>query len=311
MLGTSGGRLAAAPRPPSAVWREAALPYLLIAPVTLLMGALVLYPMGRGLLRSLYGGRDLLPRAADFVGIANYRDLARSAEVANSVWITVMYTTGIVGLTLVISMACALLLCDEFKGRGLARAALTVPWGTPLVASALIWYWMYDAQYGLVNFILGRLGIIRASVGWLVSPSWALPAVILVDVWRLFPLGAVVLLSALTAVDRSLYEAARIDGAGGAATFRHVTLPSIRPTFGVLTLLFTIWALKRFATVWILTQGGPAGATDVLAVEIYREAFRNFRMGTASALAMVGIGISAIIAVVYQVLERRGGAAAV
>jgi ABC-type sugar transport system permease subunit len=147
-------------------------------------------------------------------------------------------------------------------------------------------------------------------VGWLLSPGWALPAVILVDVWRLFPLGAVVLLSALTAVDRSLYEAARIDGAGGRALFWHVTLPGIRPTFSVLTLLFTIWALKRFATVWILTQGGPAGATDVLAVEIYREAFRNFRMGAASALAMVGIGISAIIAVAYQLLERRGGPAA-
>jgi multiple sugar transport system permease protein len=296
-----------ASRRPASAGRERALPYVLMAPVTVLIGTLVLYPMARGLLRSLYGGRDLLPRSADFVGLANYRDLAHSGEVAHSVAVTAMYTGGIVIFTLVISMACALLLNEPFRGRGLARAVLTVPWGTPLVASALIWYWMYDAQYGLVNFLLRRLGLLRVSVGWLLSPTWALPAVILVDVWRLFPLGAVVLLSALTAVDRSLYEAARIDGAGGRALFRHVTLPGIRPTFAVLTLLFTIWALKRFATVWILTQGGPAGATDVLAVEIYREAFRNFRMGAASALAMVGIGISAIIALVYQTLERRGG----
>jgi multiple sugar transport system permease protein len=271
----------------------------------LLVGVLVLYPMTRGLLVSLYGGRDLVPKPEDFVGLANYGALLRSPELANALEVTILYTAGTVGLALLIGMVCALLFQVNFPGRGLARAILTVPWGTPLVASALIWYWMYDPQYGLVNYVLRTTGITTANVSLLLSPQWALPAVVLVDVWRIFPFGAVVLLTALTAVDRTLYDSAQVDGAGPIATFRYVTLPDIRPTLAILTLLFTIWSLKRFDTIWIMTQGGPSDATNVLAVSIYREAFRNFRIGNAAAIAMIGITISTAVTLGYFVLERR------
>lgn len=271
----------------------------------LLVGVLILYPMTRGLLVSLYGGRDLVPKPEDFVGLANYGALLRSPELANALEVTILYTAGTVGLALLIGMACALLFQVNFPGRGLARAILTVPWGTPLVASALIWYWMYDPQYGLVNYVLRTTGITTANVSLLLSPQWALPAVVLVDVWRIFPFGAVVLLTALTAVDRTLYDSAQVDGAGPIAKFRYVTLPDIRPTLAILTLLFTIWSLKRFDTIWIMTQGGPSDATNVLAVSIYREAFRNFRIGNAAAIAMIGITISTAVTLGYFVLERR------
>lgn len=271
----------------------------------LLVGVLVLYPMTRGLLVSLYGGRDLVPKPEDFVGLANYGALLRSPELANALEVTILYTAGTVGLALLIGMACALLFQVNFPGLGLARAILTVPWGTPLVASALIWYWMYDPQYGLVNYVLRTTGITTANVSLLLSPQWALPAVVLVDVWRIFPFGAVVLLTALTAVDRTLYDSAQVDGAGPIAKFRYVTLPDIRPTLAILTLLFTIWSLKRFDTIWIMTQGGPSDATNVLAVSIYREAFRNFRIGNAAAIAMIGITISTAVTLGYFVLERR------
>jgi multiple sugar transport system permease protein len=288
--------------------RISAFPYLLIAPTALLVGVLVLYPMVRGLLVSLYGGREIVPRPEDYVGLANYLGLLRSREMANALRVTLLYTAGTVSLSLAVGMACALLLSAEFPGRGIARAALTVPWGTPMVASALIWYWMYDPQYGLVNFLLRKTGVLSSNVSWLLSPRWALPAVVLVDVWRIFPFGAVVLLTALTAVDRTLYDAARVDGAGPVATFLRITLPGIRPSLAILTLLFTIWSLKRFDTIWILTQGGPADATNVLAVGIYREAFRNFHTGNAAAIAMIGITLSAMITVGYFLMERRRGA---
>lgn len=288
--------------------RVSAFPYLLIAPTALLVGTLVLYPMVRGLIVSLYGGRDIVPKPEDYVGLANYMGLLRSRELGNALWVTLLYTSGTVSLSLLVGMACALGLHADFPGRGLARAALTVPWGTPMVASALIWYWMYDPQYGLVNFLLRKTGALSSNVSWLLSPEWALPAVVLVDVWRVFPFGAVVLLTALTAVDQTLYDAARVDGAGPVATFVRITLPGIRPSLAILTLLFTIWSLKRFDTIWILTQGGPADATNVLAVGIYREAFRNFHTGNAAAIAMIGITLSAIITAGYFLMERRRGA---
>jgi multiple sugar transport system permease protein len=281
------------------------LPYVLAAPTALLVGVLILYPMVRGVLVSLYDSRYLVPRAEEFAGVANYARLLHLPELANSLRVTMAYALGTVALSLAVAMGCALLLQPSFPGRGLARAVLTIPWGTPLVASALIWYWMYDPQYGLVNFALRSGGLIHTNISWLLSPRWALPAVVLVDVWRIFPIGAVVLLTALSSVDQAMYDSARVDGAGPVTMFLRITLPSIRPTVMILLLLFTIWSLKRFDTIWIMTQGGPAERTNVLAVEIYREAFRNFHVGLASAIAVIGIVLSALATAVYFLLERR------
>lgn len=281
------------------------LPYALIAPTGFLVGVLILYPMARGVLVSLYDSRFLIPRPDEFAGLANYYRLPHLPELANTLRVTLLYTMGTVVLSLAVGMACALLLQPSFPGRGLARAILTIPWGTPLVASALIWYWMYDPQYGLVNFALRSADVLHTNISWLLSPRWALSAIVLVDVWRIFPFAAIVLLTALSSVDQSLYDSARVDGAGPVTTFVHITLPSIRPTVMILLLLFTIWSLKRFDTIWIMTQGGPADRTNVLAVEIYREAFRNFRVGIASAIAVLGIALSVLATAVYFTLESR------
>lgn len=261
--------------------------------------------MARGLLVSLYDSRYLIPRPDEFSWLRNYYRLSHLPELANALRVTLMYTLGTVVLSLTIGMVCALPLQSSFPGRGVARAILTIPWGTPLVATALIWYWMYDPQYGLVNFALRSSGVLHSNIGWLLSPRWALSAVVLVDVWRIFPFGAVVLLTALSSVDQSMYDSARVDGAGPVTTFVRITLPSIRPTVMILLLLFTIWSLKRFDTIWIMTQGGPADRTNVLAVEIYREAFRNFRVGIASAIAALGIALSVLATAVYFMLESR------
>ncbi len=261
--------------------------------------------MARGLLASLYDSRYLIPRPEEFAGLTNYSRLLHLRELANALRVTTVYTLGTVVLSLAIGMGCALLLQAGFPGRGLARAVLTIPWGTPLVASALIWYWMYDPQYGLVNFALRSEGMIHTNISWLLSPHWALSAVILVDVWRIFPFGAVVLLTALSSVDQALYDSARVDGAGPVMTFFRITLPTIRPTVMILLLLFIIWSLKRFDTIWIMTQGGPADGTNVLAVEIYREAFRNFHVGIASAIAVIGVALSVLATMTYFTLEKR------
>jgi multiple sugar transport system permease protein len=164
---------------------------------------------------------------------------------------------------------------------------------------------MFDYQYGILNYVLRYLGLTSESILWLSGPQWALFSVIAVDVWRIFPFAVVVALTALQTVDPNLYDAAKIDGANAFSQFRFITFPSIRPTLSILILLFSIWSLKRFETAWILTQGGPAGRTDLLVVKVYREAFRNHHTGYASTVAMVGLAISLIVAFIYFRVEVK------
>jgi multiple sugar transport system permease protein len=281
------------------------LPYALVSPVLALITAFVLYPMAQGALVSLYEARDLVPRAHEFAGLANFVRLFQSDATLTSIWVTLVYVLLTTGLSMVIALGAALVLNASFTGRAFFRAALTIPWGTPLVAAALIWFWMLDPQYGVVNFVVRSLGLTSQGIAWLISPRWAMPAVVLVDVWRTFPFGALVLLTALQAIDPDLYWVAAVDGANQRAVFRHVILPSIRPSLGLLGLLYTIWGMKRFDTIWILTQGGPADTTNVLSVYIYREAFRNFRIGDASAMALVGAILSVLVTFAYFAMERR------
>lgn len=281
------------------------LPYILVMPVLAVISALVLYPMAQGALVSLYEARDLVPRAHEFAGLANFVRLFQSDATLTAIRVTLIYVLFTTGLSMVIALAAALVLNASFKGRAFFRAALTIPWGTPLVAAALIWFWMLDPQYGVINFAVRSLGLTQQGIAWLLSPQWAMPAVVLVDVWRTFPFGALVLLTALQAIDPDLYGVAAVDGANQPAIFRHVILPSIRPSLGLVGLLYTIWGMKRFDTIWILTQGGPADTTNVLSVYIYREAFRNFRVGDASAMAIVGAALSVLVSLAYFVMERR------
>jgi multiple sugar transport system permease protein len=302
------GAAAEATKPPSVPayrLQSQLLPYLLVTPVLAVISALVLYPMAQGALVSLYEARDLVPRAHEFAGLANFVRLFQSDATLTTIRVTLVYVLLTTGLSMVIALAAALVLNASFKGRAFFRAALTIPWGTPLVAAALIWFWMLDPQYGVINFAVRSLGLTSQGIAWLISPQWAMPAVVLVDVWRTFPFGALVLLTALQAIDPDLYGVAAVDGANQRAVFRHVILPSIRPSLGLLGLLYTIWGMKRFDTIWILTQGGPADTTNVLSVYIYREAFRNFRIGDASAMALVGAALSVLVTLAYFAMERR------
>lgn len=278
---------------------------MLVTPILTVITVFVLYPMAQGVLISLYEARDLVPRPEEFAGLANFARLFQTEITLTTIRVTLVYVVVTTIAAIVIALASALVLNASFWGRAFFRAALTIPWATPLVAGALIWFWMFDPQYGVINYSVRLLGLSQHGIPWLISPEWALPAVVAVDVWRTFPFGALVLLTALQAIDPDLYGVAAVDGAGQVAIFRNVILPSIRPSLALLGLLYTIWGMKRFDTIWILTQGGPADTTNVLSVYIYREAFRNFRVGDASAMAIVGAALSVLVTLAYFVMERR------
>jgi multiple sugar transport system permease protein len=269
------------------------------------IAAIILFPMVSALRLGLYSTRQLIPRPQDYVGLHNYLRLLTDASVLGSLNVTLLYGLGTVLGPILVGLGVALVLNADFPGRTIIRTVITIPWALPIVASVLIWRWMLDPQYGILNYLLVQSHILSRPLIWLDSAALALPSVIAIDTWAHFPFAAVVILTALQGVDPNLYDAGKVDGAGTVQMFRAITLPAIRPIFAILGLFLTVWSLQRFASVWLLTQGGPSTRTTVLAIRVYREAFVNFDAGYASAIASIGLVLAIIATVVW--LGQRGG----
>lgn len=279
-------------------------PYLFIAPVSLYLFLFQGLPLLQELYLSFTSTSLLNPRQHTFVGFDNYRDLIGSKDFYNSIYVTAIYTIACVVLAIGIGLAAALLLDSPFAGRGVARALVTLPWAAPPVAVALIFTWMFNAQYGVFNYAQKLLGI-EAFENWLDSPQRALPAILITTIWQIFPFSSVVILAALQGVSKDLREAAAIDGAGHIAVFKSVVWPAIKPTVMVLTLFVTIWSLRRFDMIWLLTQGGPIGATNTLVIDLYRRAFVYRDLGLAAAVGMIGLAIALVITVIHYRVSQR------
>jgi multiple sugar transport system permease protein len=285
-------------------WRGAA-PYILIAPAVIYLLTLQAYPLLEGGRLSLTDTSLLQPGAGDFVGLANYLEIASSASFWRVLRVTLVYTVVSVLGALGLGMSAALLMNKPFRGRAFVRGAVTIPWAAPQVASALIFIWMFNNQYGVFNYFLTALGVQERYGRWLDNPDRALIAILIVTIWMIFPITALVLLAALQSIPEELYEASRIDGADPLNVFRNVTIPGIAPTLLVITLFLTIWSLRRFEIIWLLTQGGPGGATGTLVVDLYREAFRLTNLGYAAALGMAGVLLSTLATAAFFGLSRR------
>ena len=243
------------------------------------------------------------PRGGDYVGLDNYRDLLGSDAFRNSLRATLVYTAVTVILSVGLGTAAAVAVNRQFLGRAVARSVLTFPWAVPTVAAALIFSWIYNQQDGVLNDIVGALGI--GPRGWLSDPDYAMFSVLLATVWKVFPLVMLVVLAALQSVPDELYEATRIDGADALSTFRAVVLPHIMPTIRVVSLLMTIWSIRRFEIIYLLTGGGPLDRTNTLVIEIYRRAFSAQELGIAAAVGILGLFISLLVTIVYFTAERR------
>jgi multiple sugar transport system permease protein len=283
-------------------------PYWFIAPVSLYLFLFQGVPLLQELYLSFTATSLLSPREHVFVGFDNYRDLLNASDFANTLVVTAIYTAACVVLAIGFGLAAALLLDSPFLGRAVARALVTIPWAAPPVAVALIFSWMFNAQYGVFNYAQRVLGI-QAFENWLDSPQHALPAILITTIWQIFPFSSVVILGALQGVSIDLREAAIIDGAGCIQVFRAVIWPTIRPTVMLLALFITIWSLRRFDLIWLMTQGGPIGATDTLVIELYRRAFVYRDLGLAAAVGMVGLAIALIVTLIYFRVSQPAEAA--
>lgn len=280
------------------------LPYVFIAPLAVYLLVFQGYPLVQEVILSTTYTSLLDPSNREFIGLANYSDVLADPEFRKTLWITLIYTVVCVVGGVGCGLLAALLLNFDFWGRGLARALVTIPWAAPPVAVALIFIWMYNPQFGVVNFVTG------SNASWLDDPQTALPAILATTIWQIFPFSSVVILAALQGVPSELREAAIIDGAGRLNVFKAVVWPTIRPSVAILTLLMTVWSLRRFDVIWVMTQGGPLGETNTLVIDLYRRAFVYLDLGRGAAVGVIGVGIALAMTFIYFWASARADKAA-
>jgi multiple sugar transport system permease protein len=279
--------------------------YYLILPALILITLLNLVPIIEGLIVSVQSQNMLRPNPTAFVGARHYvRALYHDGDFWHSLGRTVVWTLGSVAGAYVLGLSLALLLNMETKGRYIFRAIFLIPWVIPDVATAMLWKWLYADEFGVINFMLLKFMLINKPVLWLADPNMAMAAVIFVQVWKLYPIMFIVLLAALQNVPKELHEAAMIDGAHPAQRFVYVTFPYIRSTSVIITLLASIWTFQSFDLVYLLTGGGPAGATEILPTLIYEKAFWGSQIGYATALGFLMLICLFVISVAYLHVYR-------
>ncbi|MFE6937013.1 carbohydrate ABC transporter permease [Streptomyces sp. NPDC057699] len=223
--------------------------------------------------------------APEFVGLDNFRDMLDDAVFRKSIVNTLLYTFFTVPFGMALGLLVALALHTGLKARGIFRTAVFLPQVTATVAIALVWLWIYNPGNGLLNTMLAFLGV--DGPAWLSSTTWALPSVILVGIWQGIGMKMLIYLAALQSLPRELYEAASVDGASRVRQFFSITLPLLKPATFFVLITSMISAFQSFDQIYILTDGGPANSTTMMTYEIYKSAFREFRVGYASAQSLV------------------------
>jgi multiple sugar transport system permease protein len=282
-------------------WKEAVAGYLFLTPNILGFIVFTVFPVIGSLLIS-FSDWNLISVPSG-VGLANYEQLFQDAVYWHALRNTIYYSCCSVLLNIIIALFLAMLLNKKIRGLHLFRAAYFLPVVFSSVAIALIWQWLFDFEMGLFNQILHYFHL--RPFPWINSPQWALPSVILVAVWKGVGYNMVIFLAALQGVPRELYEVARIDGANAWRTFWNVTCPMISPTTFFVTVTAIINSFQVFDLTTVLTNGGPADATNTLVMLIYQHAFQFFRMGYASAIAYTLFGIVLIFTILQTVLAKR------
>ncbi|WP_197081175.1 carbohydrate ABC transporter permease [Gordoniibacillus kamchatkensis] len=239
------------------------------------------------------------PDMRGWVGLANYSHLFADPVFRTAIANTLIWTLLGVVLQLAVALPIAFLLNAEFAGRGFYRGALLIPWVMPSVVAAFTWVWMYDGSFGILNYILTKLHLIRDPVVWLGNPNTSLYAVLVEQVWKGFPFPMVMLLAALQAVPKDMYEAAEVDGANKMQRIMRITIPQILPALALCTVFITIWTFNSFENIWLMTEGGPLNSSETMTTFVYHNAFQSFDLGMGSSSAMVMFAMLLVVIICY------------
>jgi multiple sugar transport system permease protein len=277
--------------------RRPLLAYAMLSPAIVAVIFLIAYPIWVAINVSAREGRtmniariDRLPR-----GWGNYERALEDPANWEALLRSAIYVAGSVAPAFLIGLGLALLLNRNFPGRRWVRSLMMLPWAVPGVVTSIAFLWLLDGSYGVVNSMLRAIGLLDGDIAWYARQETAMLAVIVPTVWKGFPFFALTLLAAMQAIPHQLYEAARIDGASAIDQFRYVTWPGIRGPGLLAVILHSLWAFKELDIIYAATGGGPAGATETLALRVYLEAFEFFRLGSASALGLMMMALCAVL----------------
>ncbi|MBO6900426.1 MAG: sugar ABC transporter permease [Rhizobiaceae bacterium] len=284
--------------------RYAILGTVLIAPTVLIFCAVILYPLVSAVYLSLFSIYTPTLEGS-WVGLDNYASLLASGRFWNALANTLIWTVGTLVLQIVCGVAVALLLNQSIVFRSLARSLILFPYFLSTVVAVLVWRWLFNDLYGILNHLMLWAGIIDMPVNWLGAMPNAMISIIVVGAWKYFPFVVIAVLARLQTIPDPLYEAARIDGAGPIARFFDVTLPQLREVLTVIILLRAIWDFKEFDLIWLMTGGGPINSTQTLPLVVYQEAFGLNQMGMASAYAVTMMIVMLAFMLIYLRQTRQ------
>ena len=283
--------------------KNALAAWLLLAPSLLLLGGLVVFPVFYNAWLSLFDKHAFLP-AQKFVGLTHYAYFARDEEFWNSFGHGLVYAGATLVLQLAVGVPAALLLNEGFRGRTLLRGIVLFPYVIPTIVAVMLWKWLLNDSYGLVNHLLMAVGVVAGPVPWL-GKDYIMASLVITSVWQFFPFVVVTYLARLQMIPPELYEAATVDGAGAWRRFRHVTLPQTASVLFVIVLLRSIWMFTKFDTVWLMAgDGGVSRYVRTLPVYAYARSFTYLQAGMGAALAVIMFLMLIVATAVYFRLFR-------
>lgn len=295
-------------RKPPNTWRRWAFGYALVLPAVAIVVLVVLYPMVRGITMSFQNITffNLARESHAFVGLANYLAIFKNPDFWKVLKNTAIWTVVNLVAQIVLGLGLALLLNQRLRGQGFFRSVSLIPWIVPSVVAVLTWRWMYDSGNGILGYWLIRLGLAETYINWLGNMSTVLWAIIAESVWKGTPFVLIMLLSALQAIPNELYEAAAVDGANNWRVLWNIIIPMLKRTIAVATILTTVFTLNNFNAVWLMTQGGPLHASEIMLTYAYKVAFQDFNLGQASSISVVMFLLLSVLSTVYISLVERG-----
>ncbi len=280
--------------------------YGLLLPTFLVFSVVILYPIISAIVRSFCDYTFLtVNKPLKWNNFSNYKTIFKNGFLTQLLT-TIKFTLGTVGIELVLGMGIALLLNSKIRGRNALRSVFLMPWCIPSIVTALLWSWLFQAQYGIINYILYGLGLIsNPNAEWVLNPSTSLGVVTVAVVWRQTPYMLVMILAGLQSINQDLIEAASIDGANSFRVFRHITLPGIKVVLGNTIITCVMASFQQFTIIYNMTAGGPLGKTTTLSIAAYKQAFTQLDLGAGSAIGVIwmmilGAGIS-----IYNAKTKR------
>jgi multiple sugar transport system permease protein len=291
--------------------RQASLAYMLVFMIVAYLGVFILFPIVQQVLTS-FSNNVVGINEVTWVGLRNYERLFDDPKFWLAVRVTFTYMAFVVVGSVVIGLGSALLLNRQFRGRNMARSVIAVPWAFPEISAVLVFIWMCNPTFGVLNMVARLFPGVEANPTWLTDPNMAMPLVIVISIWKAFPFAFLVILASLQAIPRDLYEAAEVDGASKLQMLRYITIPEITPTLLLMSVLMAIFSFKQFTLIWLTTGGGPyGGITETMVLRIYQTAFRFFdlaygaTLGVAAFIIVLGLTLLFVYAQHRQDQARR------